>query len=181
MTLREFVETLPEPHRARRELDELENRLRQAEAGYWGSPCENHSNIAGLLATVPVDADGDHCFTCWVEAREQKAREPLQKMISCEKFERDCAGTEPDPPDVYLSRCLMCQILYAKKQRDEAAEKEREHWARVAEKLEHPTLKESGDKTKREKFYQTHIIHAWKQAGHWLAKKIRANEEERDG
>ena len=38
----------------------------------------------------------------------------LRAMISCEKVERDCAGTHPDPSSVRLSRCLMHQLEVAK-------------------------------------------------------------------
>jgi len=61
----------------------LHDRLRDAERGFWGSPCEKHSNTAGFLARVPVDADGLHCFGCWVEVRENAARE--EGRVECSR------------------------------------------------------------------------------------------------
>lgn len=45
--------------------------------------------------------------------------------------------------------------------------------ATLADALQHPTLKEPPVGGPREKFYQTHIRGAWRQAGHWLANQAR--------
>lgn len=57
-------------------------------------------------------------------------------------------------------------------------QRELERVARFAEdNVRHPqdaSWRRDPNRTHKAEFYQTHIVHAWRQAGHYVARRIRA-------
>lgn len=70
------------------------------------------------FAVVRADKAHDalaHLFACRdalvsALADAERTIRGLQRMVSCEDTDRECAGTKPDPPDKILSRCFVCQV-----------------------------------------------------------------------
>ncbi|KKN74098.1 hypothetical protein LCGC14_0394380 [marine sediment metagenome] len=63
------------------DLGAAEAELGEYKKGYWGNPCEKHHNVEAWVAGIKKDAEGLHCFGCFLEARSLPEIEALEAEV----------------------------------------------------------------------------------------------------
>jgi hypothetical protein len=106
--------------------------------------------------------------------RRESMTEPTVEEIVGERWGNGCFAERKkwgECPDSNIGeKCPYCWGLFVLRAAEQA---ERERCAVIAENVKHPVRGSDVGPGKRERFYQTHIRHAWAQAGHHIAAAIR--------
>jgi hypothetical protein len=118
MTLKEWVERLPEIHYARKEYEAL---LSSPEEARRFTPCEDHKAVTHHL--IPGVPEGSSCFGCYMDAVKMEARHSLLSALEVAKGALEYNTERFSDDGGYVNHgalrhkegegCLICEAIAA--------------------------------------------------------------------